>query len=423
MTAWNRRDTLKVLGAATLGSLAGHSHAAFDPLKAGGKRIVVLGGGFGGTIAAKALRIADPSLEVVLVDRNTRHAMCPGSNLVIAGTRTMDQNSFIYDQLVYKHGIRFIQDEVTAIDAAKKMLVGKTGSLAYDRLIVSPGIDFRFDEIAGYDPATTPLLMPHAWIAGEQTLLLKKQVEAMKDGGTVIVSIPLAPFRCPPGPYERISQMAWYLKKAKPKSKIIVLDANPDIASKGALFRKGWEKHYKGMIDYRASNKVVKVSPQTMTVHTEVEDLRADVINLIPPQKAGAIAEKAGLLGDDKRWCPVDPVTYESKKVPGIHVIGDSCIAGPMPKSGFSANSQAKICALNLVATLGGKKLIDPSASNICYSFITDREAISVAAVYRVTDGVITAVPGAGGLSPDASELEGRYGKSWLDNIRAEMST
>lgn len=423
MTTWTRRDALKILGAATLSSLAGTSQAAFDPLKAGGKRIVVLGGGLGGTIAAKTLRIADPSLEVVLIDRFARHTMCPGSNMVIGGTRTIEQNSFGYEQLVSKYGIHFIQDEITAIDGAKKLLVGKTGNLAYDRLIVSPGIDFRFDEIAGYDPGSTPQLMPHAWIGGEQTMLLRRQIEAMKDGGNVIVSIPLAPFRCPPGPYERISQMAWYFKQAKPKSKIIVLDANPDIASKGALFRKGWAKNYPGLIDYRASNKVVKVSPQTMTVHTEVEDLKADVINLIPPQKAGRIAEAAGLLGEDKRWCPVDPVTFESKKVPGIHVIGDSCIAGAMPKSGFSANSQAKICALNLVATLSGKKPVDPSAANICYSFITDREAISIAAVYRVTDGAYAAVAGAGGLSPDASELEGRYGRSWLENIRAEMST
>ena len=423
MTVWNRRDTLKALGAVTLTGLAGTSQAAFDPLKSEGKRVVVLGGGFGGTIAAKSLRIADPSLEVILIDRYTRHAMCPGSNLVIAGTRTMDQNSFMYDQLSYKHGIRFIQDEITGIDTGKKMLVGKTGNLAYDKLIVSPGIDFRFDEIAGYDPATTPQLMPHAWNSGEQTALLRKQVEAMKDGGTVIVSIPLAPFRCPPGPYERISQMAWYFKQSKPKSKIIVLDANPDIAAKGALFRKAWDKHYKGMIDYRGGNKVVKVSPQTMTVHTEVEDLKGDVINLIPPQKAGRIAELAGLVGDDKRWCPVDQTTFESKKVPGIYVIGDSAIAGAMPKSGFSANSQAKICAINLAASMSGKKLVDPSASNICYSFVTDREAISVAAVYRVVDGVMTAVKDAGGLSPDASELEGRYGKSWLENIRAEMSS
>lgn len=423
MTAWTRRDTLKVLGAATLSSLAGTSQAAFDPLKTGGKRIVVLGGGLGGTIAAKSLRIADPSLEVVLVSRLPRHTMCPGSNLVIGGTRTIEQNSFGYEQLVNKYGIRFLQDEVTAIDGAKKVLIGTTGALAYDRLIVSPGIDFRFDEIAGYDPASTPQLMPHAWIGGEQTTLLRRQIEAMKDGGTVIVAIPLAPFRCPPGPYERISQMAWYFKQAKPKSKIIVLDANPDIVSKAALFRAGWEKNYKGMIDYRASNKVVKVSPQTMTVHTEVEDLRADVINLIPPQKAARIAEQAGLVGDDKRWCPVDPLTFESKKVPGIHVIGDACIAGAMPKSGFSANSHAKICALNLVATLNGKKPAEPSAANICYSFITDREAISIAAVYRVTDGAYAAVPGAGGLSPEASELEGRYGRAWMENIRAEMSS
>jgi len=263
--------------------------------------------------------------------------------------------------------------------------------------------------------------MPHAYIAGEQTALLRKQLEAMKDGGTVVVAIPLSPFRCPPGPYERISQMASYFKKTKPKSRIIVLDANPDIVSKGALFKKGWEKHYKGMIDYRGGNKVVKVTPAAMTVHTEVEDIKADVINLIPPQKAGKIAEIAGVIGADKRWCPVDQLTFESKKVPGIHVIGDACIAGGMPKSGFSANSQAKICALNLVATMNGKKPIEPSAANVCYSFVTDKEAISIAAIYRLVEGVMTAVPNAGGVSPDLSELEGRYARAWLENIKSEM--
>lgn len=423
MTNFTRRDALKTIGAVSLTGLAGTSQAAFDPLKTNGKRVVVLGGGFGGTIAAKSLRIADPSLEVVLVDRNTRHTMCPGSNLVIGGLRNVEKNSFIYDQLVYKHGIVFRQDEITAIDTAKKQIVGKTGALAYDRLIVSPGIAFRFEEIAGYDPATTPQMMPHAWIAGEQTTLLRRQLEAMKDGGTVIVSIPLTPFRCPPGPYERISLIASYLKQAKPKSKVLVLDANPDIAAKAGLFRKAWDKHYKGIIEYRASHKVVKVNPQAMTVSTEVEDIKGDVINLIPPQKAGDIAHLAGLVGDDKKWCPVDPVTFESKKAPGVHVIGDAAIAGAMPKSGYSANSQAKICAINLAATLAGKSTIDPSAANICYSFVNDREAISVAAVYRVTDGQYAAVKDAGGLSPDQSELEGRYALAWLENIRNEMSS
>jgi len=423
MFSYKRRDALKILGVTALGTMAGSAAAAFDPLKTNGKRVVVIGGGFGGTIAAKALRTADPSLEVILIDRNASHVMCPGSNLVIGGTRTLAENTIGYDQLVAKHGIRFIQDEITAIDGAKKTITGTTGTLAYDRLIVSPGIAFRFDEIAGYDPATTPNLMPHAYIAGEQTALLRKQLEAMKDGGTVIVSIPLSPFRCPPGPYERVSQIAWYFKQAKPKSKIIVLDANPDIVSKGALFKKGWEKYYKGMIDYRSSHKVVKVTPATMTVHTEVEDIKADVINLIPPQKAGTIAEMAGLVGDDKRWCPVDQLTFESKKVPGIHIIGDACIAGGMPKSGFSANSQAKICALNLAATMSGKKPIEPSAANVCYSFVTDKEAISIAAIYRLVDGAMTAVPNAGGVSPDLSELEGRYGRAWIENIKHEMSS
>lgn len=424
MINWNRRNFVKAFGVGSaLSCLPLTAWGAIDPLKTNGKRVVVLGGGFGGTIAAKTLRMTDPTIEVVLVDRESSHVACPTSNLVIGGSRTMEQNRIGYNKLVSNHGITFVQDNVTAIDSANKTVIGAKGKIAYDRLIVSPGIDFRFEEIQGYDPVTTPQVMPHAWKAGAQTLLLRKQLEEMKDGGVFVISIPAFPIRCPPGPYERICQVAWYFKQAKPKSRIIVLDANPDILSKGKLFRKAWMKYYDGMIDYRPSQSVVRVTPASRTVHTEVEDVRGDVVNVIPAQKAALIAHQAGLVGEDKRWCPVNQMTFESTLVPNIHVIGDACIAGTMPKSGFSANSHAKICALNMVAAMNGKKPTVPSAANVCYSFVTDKEAISVSAVYRLTGGSMEPVPNSGGLSPDLSEIEGLYGRAWIANILAEMST
>ena len=242
--------------------------------------------------------------------------------------------------------------------------------------------------------------------------MLRKQLEDMKAGGTVVLSIPVTPFRCPPGPYERISQIAWYLKNHKPGSKIIALDANPDIVSKKGLFLKGWKKHYEGMIEYRPANKVVKVDAKKRSVDTGVEEIDGAVINLIPPQKAGLIAHKAGVVGEDKKWCPVNQVTFESTIAKDVHVIGDACIAGAMPKSGYSANSQAKVCALNIVQLMNGKDLIDPSHVNVCYSYITDKEAVTVSAVYKVAEGKTIAVANSGGVSPDLSELEGIYGRA-----------
>jgi len=424
MIHWNRRNFVKALGVGSaMGCVPLSAWGASDPLKTGGKRVVVLGGGFGGTIAAKTLRMADPSIEVVLVDRETSYVACPTSNLVIGGSRTIEQNRIGYDKLVSHHGITFVQGRVTAIDPAAKTLIGAKGAIAYDRLIVSPGIDFRFEEIRGYDPATTPQIMPHAYKGGEQTLLLRKQLEKMPDGGVFVIAIPSFPIRCPPGPYERICQVAWYFKQAKPKSKIIVLDANPDILSKGRLFRKAWAKYYDGMIDYRANQGVVRVTPASRTVHTEVEDVRGDVVNVIPPQRAGNIARVAGLIGPDKSWCPINATTFESTMQKNIHVIGDACVAGAMPKSGYSANSEAKVCAANIVALMNGKETTEMSGINVCYSTISAKEVVSVAGVYAVKDGKIIAVPNSGGVSPDLSEVEAVYASSWLKNILTEMST
>lgn len=421
----NRRSFMKLMGAATGVGLAGAPMlaGAAEIMPKKGRRVVVVGGGYGGTIVAKYIRMNDPSIEVVLIDRDKTFISCPFSNLVIGGSRSLDENKISRDGLAANHGVKLVYDEVTAIDTSAKKVVVSGGTISYDRLVVSPGIDFRFEEIEGYDAVETPKIMPHAWKAGEQTLLLRKQLENMKAGGTVVLSIPVTPFRCPPGPYERISQIAWYLKNHKPGSKIIALDANPDIVSKKGLFLKGWKKHYEGMVEYRPANKVVKVDTKKMSVDTGVEEIAGAVVNVIPPQKAGLIAHKAGLVGEDKKWCPVNQVTFESTLVKDVHVIGDASIAGAMPKSGYSANSQAKVCAINVVQLMNGKDLVDPSHVNVCYSYITDKEAVTVAGVYKVAEGKTIAVANSGGVSPDLSELEAIYGRSWIKNILTEMST
>jgi sulfide dehydrogenase [flavocytochrome c] flavoprotein subunit len=387
----------------------------------------VIGGGYGGTIAAKYIRMMDKSIEVVMIERNDHFVSCPFSNLYLGGVITdMGALTIKYDKLTANHGVKVVQAEVTSIDPAGKSVTTSKGTIAYDRLVVSPGIDFRLDEMKGYDAAAMEV-MPHAWKAGPQTVLLRKQLVAMKDGGTVVMTVPLAPYRCPPGPYERASMIAHYLKKHKPKSKIVVLDANPDITSKGGLFKKGWKDNYEGIIDYRGAKKVTEVDAKAMAVMVEgLEEVKGDVINVIPPQRAGHIAVAAGLVGDDKNWCPVNATTFESTKQAGIHVIGDACVAGAMPKSGYSANSEAKVCAMNVVALMNGRETTELSGINTCYSYITDKDAISVAGVYVVKDGKIVGVPNSGGVSPadySAAKIEAVYAESWLRNILIEMST
>jgi len=425
----DRRSFIKLLGSASAVALAGCAGAPMisampEIMPKTGRRVVVIGGGYGGTIAAKYIRMGDPSIEVVMIERNDHFISCPFSNLYIGGVlKDLSPLTIKYDKLAANHGVKVVQAEVTAIDAAGKMVATSKGRISYDRLVVSPGIDFRTEELEGYN-ASTPDIMPHAWKAGPQTLLLRKQLEQMKDGGTVVLSMPLAPFRCPPGPYERTSMIAHYLKQHKPKSKIILLDANPDIVSKKGLFLKGWKKHYEGIIDYRAAKKVTAVDTKNMTVLIDgVEDVKGDVINLIPPQRAGSIAVSAGLVGEDKKWCPVNATTFESTIHKNIHVIGDASNAGAMPKSGYSANSEAKVCAINIVALMNGRETTELSGINVCYSFLTNKEAVSVAGVYKVADGKIIGVPNSGGVSPDLSELEAVYAESWLKNILADMST
>jgi sulfide dehydrogenase [flavocytochrome c] flavoprotein subunit len=430
----DRRSFIKLVGSASSLALAGcasgpavNAGSAAEIMPKTGRRVVVIGGGYGGTIAAKYIRMMDKSIEVVMIERNDHFVSCPFSNLYIGGVlKTLDPLTIKYDKLAANHGVKLLQAEVTAVDPAAKTVVTSKGTVKYDRLVMSPGIDFRLDEMKGYDAAAMEL-MPHAWKAGPQTILLRKQLEAMKDGGTVLMTVPLAPYRCPPGPYERANMIALYLKQHKPKSKLIMLDANPDVSSKGALFKKGWKDNYASIFEYRGAKKVTEVDAKNLTVLIEgLEDVKGDVVNVIPPQRAGAIAVAAGLVGDDKNWCPVNATTFESTKHKDIHVIGDACVAGAMPKSGYSANSEAKVCAMNVVALMNGQEAVALSGINTCYSYVTADQAVSVAGVYAVKDGKIIGVPNSGGVSPidfSAAKHEAIYAESWLKNILTEMST
>lgn len=419
-----RRNFLKFLGAGAGVATLGLAGCATPPaIQSGTRKVVVVGGGYGGTIAAKYIRMMDPTIEVTLIERNDHYISCPFSNLYLGGILPdLSSLTIKYDTLAKNHGINVVQAEVTGIDPDGYTVTTSKGVFKYDSLVVSPGIEFRTEEIKGYNPES----MPHAWKAGPQTVLLRQKLEAMQAGGTVVLSIPLAPFRCPPGPYERVSMIAMYLKNNKPGSKIVVLDANPDIVSKKGLFLKGWKKHYEGIIDYRPAKKVTEVDNTNMSVLIEgIEEVKGDVINLIPPQKAGHIAHVAGLVGPDKKWCPVNPMTFESTLHKDVHVIGDSSIAGAMPKSGYSANSEAKVCATNIVAKMKGRTLVEMSGVNTCYSFLSATEAVSVTGVYQVNKekNAIEAVAGSVGVSPDLSEMEALYAQSWIKNILTEMSS
>jgi NADH dehydrogenase FAD-containing subunit len=308
------------------------------------------------------------------------------------------------------------------VDAAKKMVkLERGGDLAYDRLIVAPGIDFMFNEVAGYEGAMKSGRVLHAWKAGAQTIALQKQLAGMRDGGVFVLSVPLAPYRCPPGPYERASQVASYLKKHKPRSKVLILDANPDVTSKGPLFKKAWAELYPGMIEFRGNSKAIGVDAKSGTVKLEVEDVRGDVLNVVPPQRAGDIAMKAGLVTANNRWCGVDWRTMESTAVKGVHVLGDATLSAPlMPKSGSMANQHAKICASAVVALINGRQPNpEPKIVNTCYSFVSDTEVIHVASVHTwdAKDKTLKTVPGSGGVSAARNELEGKYGWAWAQNI------
>jgi sulfide dehydrogenase [flavocytochrome c] flavoprotein subunit len=391
-------------------------------------RVVVVGGGFGGASCAKYLSRLAPGLEVTLVERDSRFITCPFSNAVLGGLYDIDFITHDYQALQKAHGVTVVHDSATEVDPqAKTVSLAGGSTLQYDRLVVSPGIDIQWGAIDGYDqPASNA--MPHAWKAGSQTLLLRKQLETMPDGGVVIIAAPRNPFRCPPGPYERASLIAHYLKQAKPKSKILIYDAK-DKFSKQPLFEQGWQALYPGMIEWISESEggaIEGVDTANMAVHPTFGDpQKADVINVIPPQKAGKFAHVAGLT-DGGDWCPVNQRTFESTVHPGIHVIGDAAIANPMPKSGFAASSQGKVCAAAIAAALSGQEMPDPSYVNTCYSLVGPDYGISVAAVYRMGESGIVAVKDAGGVSPkDAAQAfrrdEARYSVGWYQSITSDI--
>ena len=389
-------------------------------------RVVVVGGGFGGATCAKHLRRSDPALEVTLVEPRHQFISCPFSNAVIAGLRDIASVTHSYDGLRQRHGVRVVHASATAVDpTARRVTLDDGSALAYDRLVLSPGIELRWGAIEGYDAAASEVF-PHAWEAGPQTLLLGRQLEAMPDGGVVVIAAPAEPYRCPPGPYERASLIAHYLKTHKPRSKLLILDAK-NAFSKQELFRSAWQRLYPGLIDWipqSQSGRVVRVDSRARTVSTDFDDYQPAVANIIPPQRAAAIARAAG-LDDGKGWCQVRANTFESTVHAGIHIIGDAAIANPMPKSAFSANNQAKTCAAAIVAVLRGEAAPTPALMNTCYSLVAPDYGISIAAVYRVVDGKIITVNGSSGVSPldappETRALEAEYAKSWYANITAD---
>lgn len=420
MVNTNRRNFIKLAVSAGALALTG---CAGTMLRNERARVVVIGGGFGGATTAKYLKLMDPQIEVTLVEKNPIYLTCPFSNNVIAGIHTLQPLKWNYESLRRKYGIHFVTDTAVAVDAEKQSITLKNGpTLFWDRLVVSPGIDFRWDAIDGYDE-TASTIIPHAWKAGEQTLLLRQQLEAMPNGGVVIIAPPANPFRCPPGPYERASLIAHYLSQFKPKSKIIILDGKTKF-SKQALFIKGWQDLYPGMIEWISwadEGDIERVGVKSRTIYTEFGAHKAEVLNIIPPQKAGKIAFQAGLT-DTNGWCPVNQNTFESTQMANIHVIGDASIASPMPKSGFSANAQAKICAAAIAELVNGRKPKPTSLINTCYSFLNPNYAISVSAVYRYSSKDKKLITQSSGVTPMTGDrrLESKYARGWYRNITTD---
>ncbi|MDH4172221.1 MAG: NAD(P)/FAD-dependent oxidoreductase [Betaproteobacteria bacterium] len=417
---FDRRDFLKLSGAAA--ALAATGCATTGGAKA---RVVVIGGGFGGATAAKYIRMWGSAIEVVMVEREADFVSCPISNLVYGGSKTMADITYGYSGLA-RYGVQVVRDEAKAVDtAAKTVKLARGNDLKYDRLIVSPGIDFMYDQIAGYEAAMSANRVLHAWKAGPQTVALQRQLAEMRDGGVYVLSVPLAPYRCPPGPYERASQVAQYFKKHNPRAKVLIVDANPDVTSKGKLFKQAWADLYPGMIEFRGNSKAIGVDAASNTLKLEVEDVKGDVLNVVPAQRAGDIAVKAGLITANDRWCGVDWRTTESTVVKGVHVLGDATLSAPgMPKSGSMANQQAKVCAAAVVAMINGREpSADPLIVNTCYSFVSDDEVVHVASVHELDESKKTFVPikGAGGLSAARNQIEAHYAWAWAQNIWSDM--
>jgi len=422
-----RQFVSTVAAGSALGSLGLISGCATTMAGGSGPHVVVIGGGYGGATAAKYTRLfSEGKVRVTLIEPNAQFVSCPISNLVIGGIKQMADITIPYENLEKRHGVKIVRDRATAIDADKRLVkLAGGGEISYDRLIVSPGIDFMWETLPGMNKPGAQDKVLHAWNAGPQTVALRQQLEAMPDGGVYALSIPLAPYRCPPGPYERACMVAHYFKKAKPKSKVIIFDANDDVTSKPALFKKAWDEHYKGIIEYRPKHRVVDVDVATNTLKFEFnDDFKGAVLNVVPNMRAGDIAVQTGLATANKRWCEVDFLTFESVAVKNIHVLGDAIqIAPAMPKSGHMANQHGKTCAAAVVSLLMGKEPPKmPLYANTCYSFVTDEDVVHVASVHRydAEKKTMLTVPGSGGVSARASELEGRYALAWARNIWAD---
>lgn len=419
-----RRSFLQSTAALGLLGLSGCATTSI-PAKA---RVVVIGGGYGGATAAKYVRLlSDHKIDVVLIEPNAAFVSCPISNLVVGGSRQMADITTPYSGLARNHGVTVVKDMAGAVDTARKTVTLAGGAtIGYDKLVVSPGVDLLLDTVDGLPAAHASGQVLHAWKAGPETLALRRQLEAMPDGGVYAITIPEQPYRCPPGPYERACQVAWYFKTAKPRSKVLVLDANQDVTSKGALFKRVWAEQYRGILEYRPQHKATAIDARAGVVKFEVqEDVKADVLNILPAMRAGQVAVQAGLNNlANNRWCGVNYQTFESSVARDVFVIGDSIqIAPAMPKSGHMANSHAKVAAAAIVAQLSGWAINPaPVLTNTCYSFVDDRNVVHVASVhtYDAADRTFKTVPGSGGLSAGPTELEGVYAMNWARNIWAD---
>jgi sulfide dehydrogenase [flavocytochrome c] flavoprotein chain len=429
---FNRRQFLKAIGAGTAATaapaiLTACATAPEAPPKPIG-RVIVIGGGYGGATCAKYIRMwSERRVEVFLIERNTQFVSCPLSNLVLGGSRQIGDLTMGYDKL-REYGVQVIRDEVTAIAVDRKRVrLKRIEDLPYDRLVVAPGIDFMYDQVPGLNNPEAQKTILHAWKAGPETVALRKQLEGMRDGGVYILSMPKAPYRCPPGPYERVSQVAHYFKTAKPRSKVIMLDGNEDIVSKKGLFLAAWNDLYKGIVEYRPNQEAKDVDVRGMAVKTEFDSFKGDVLNVVPPHKAGLVAEQAKLITANNRWCGVNWQTMESVAVSGVYVLGDATLsAAAMPKSASMANNHAKIAASAIVATMTGQPVNPmPTINNTCYSYVSDREAIRVTSVHRwiAEKKTLETVPGSGGVSSQRSELEKQYADAWAKNIWADTLT
>ncbi|HXF80809.1 MAG TPA: NAD(P)/FAD-dependent oxidoreductase [Usitatibacter sp.] len=406
-------------------ALAGAAPLAFGRAMGAQTRgavVAVVGGGYAGATAARYLKLADPGLEVVLVEPEASYVTCPLSNLVLGGFRSLESITVGYEGLAAA-GVRVVRDRALEVDArSRRVRLARGDPIAFDRAIVAAGVDFMWDELPALKDAAARDAVPHAWKAGPQTAILRRQLEAMPDGGTFVISIPEAPFRCPPGPYERACQAAAYFKAAKRRSRVLVLDANGDVLSKGALFKRAWKELYDGIVEYRPDSKAIDVDVASRTVKLDFGDVKGDVLNVIPPMKAGDAA--APFITANGRWCEVDWLTYESKAAAGVHVLGDSLQIAPlMPKSATMANAQAKACAAAVAMLLAGRAPNPaPVLVNACYSWLSPTEVAHVASVHRYdpTDRTMKPVPGAGGLSPARSRAEAPGALAWERAIRAD---